>query len=587
MEDLLWILLILPVLWVVLAASQAAGETDSFAEAVARLTELLQRPAELCWTEHSLKAIIAVLVLYPMSVIYYKLDNANRHPGAEYGTARWGSIYELNQAYRNTKDAEQNLILTQNVRMGTDVYRHRHNLNVMVIGGSGSGKTRYYVKPNLMQCACSYIILDPKGEILRDIGNLFEQRGIPVTVIDLVHFVGHYNPMEYLETEEDAIKLAYALVNNTKPKDAKGGGDKFWDDSSVMLISAILLYLMYEAPKEEQNFATLMYMIMNCQISEDSRGPNPLELLFQELEEIDPEHPALLMFHSFQLGGAKTLQSVLISAAANLYMFNTRRFAEMTSRDECFLPRLGLEKRAIFCVIPDNNETYNFLITILYTQIFDQLFRLADSDTSYRGTLPVHVRLMMDEFANVALPSNFKNILSVCRSRNISCDIILQSYSQLKALFKDDCDGIMGNCDTFLYLGNNEQATHEMISKMLGKETEHTKNQTIGKGSHGSSSDSIQSAGRELMTPDEVRKMKNSDALLFLRSEYAVIDKKYNLKKHPNVRLTPDGGGQPFILPHDYMGEVPTISPAALFDAEPEKVPRETLDRYEIIDLED
>lgn len=336
----------------------------------------------------------------------------------------------------------------------------KDNLNIIVIGGSGSGKTRFYVKPNALQLIGSYLFLDPKGELLRTQGRIMEMNGISVTVLDLVHFQGHYNPMAYLETDEDAIKLAFAIVNNTKPKDAPSGGDKFWDDSSVLLISALILYLMYEAPASEQNFSTLMYMILNCQVSENEMVENPLMMLFGELERRDPQHPAVLQFKSFMLGAKKTLQSILISAAANLYMFNSRKFAEMTSRDEMFLPRMGLEQRALFIVLPDNDTTFNFIATMLYTQLFDQLFRLADSTPEYNGALPVHVRLMMDEFANVALPKNFKNILAVCRSRNISCDIILQNIAQLKSLFKDDWEGIIGNCDTLLYLGGNEYGTY-------------------------------------------------------------------------------------------------------------------------------
>lgn len=411
---------------------------------------------------------------------------------------------------------------------------YKHNLNIIVIGGSGSGKTRFYVKPNALQLIGSYLFLDPKGELTRTLGRIMETKGISVTVLDLVHFQGHYNPMAYLETDEDAIKLAFAIVNNTKPKDAPSGGDKFWDDSSVLLISALILYLMYEAPASEQNFSTLMYMILNCQVSENEMVENPLMMLFGELERRDPQHPAVLQFKSFMLGAKKTLQSILISAAANLYMFNSRKFAEMTSRDEMFLPRMGLEQRALFIVLPDNDTTFNFIATMLYTQLFDQLFRLADSTPEYNGALPVHVRLMMDEFANVALPKNFKNILAVCRSRNISCDIILQNIAQLKSLFKDDWEGIIGNCDTLLYLGGNEYGTYEYLSKILGKETERTKSQSIGKGSRGSSSDSLQTAGRELCMPDEIRRMLDDECLLLMRSEDPVIDRKYNLLKHPN-----------------------------------------------------
>lgn len=380
---------------------------------------------------------------------------------------------------------------------------------------------------------------------------------------------------------EDAIKLAFAIVNNTKPKDTPSGGDKFWDDSSVLLISALILYLMYEAPASEQNFSTLMYMILNCQVSENEMVENPLMMLFGELERRDPQHPAVLQFKSFMLGAKKTLQSILISAAANLYMFNSRKFAEMTSRDEMFLPRMGLEQRALFIVLPDNDTTFNFIATMLYTQLFDQLFRLADSTPEYNGALPVHVRLMMDEFANVALPKNFKNILAVCRSRNISCDIILQNIAQLKSLFKDDWEGIIGNCDTLLYLGGNEYGTYEYLSKILGKETERIKSQSIGKGSRGSSSDSLQTAGRELCMPDEIRRMRDDECLLLMRSEDPVIDKKYNLLHHPNVKYTPDAGGEPYVMPPDYMGDAVTITMDAVAAA---TAPEITEEMYEQLD---
>lgn len=486
-----------------------------------------------------------------------------------------------NLKYRNTKQPAENYILTENVRFSTDSHAHKHNLNIIVIGGSGSGKTRFYVKPNALQLIGSYLFLDPKGELTRTLGRIMETKGISVTVLDLVHFQGHYNPMAYLETDEDAIKLAFAIVNNTKPKDAPSSGDKFWDDSSVLLISALILYLMYEAPASEQNFSTLMYMILNCQVSENEMVENPLMMLFGELERRDPQHPAVLQFKSFMLGAKKTLQSILISAAANLYMFNSRKFAEMTSRDEMFLPRMGLEQRALFIVLPDNDTTFNFIATMLYTQLFDQLFRLADSTPEYNGALPVHVRLMMDEFANVALPKNFKNILAVCRSRNISCDIILQNIAQLKSLFKDDWEGIIGNCDTLLYLGGNEYGTYEYLSKILGKETERTKSQSIGKGSRGSSSDSLQTAGRELCMPDEIRRMRDDECLLLMRSEDPVIDKKYNLLHHPNVKCTPDAGGEPYVMPPDYMGDAVTITMGAVAAA---TAPEITEEMYEQLD---
>lgn len=562
-EWILWGLLMLPLLWFAATLAQATEQAHGLAEIAALLSELMQNPAALHWCQNTPKFLLAVLVIYPLAVYCYKLDQADRRPGAEHGSARWGSVRHLNAKYQNRKDKVQNYIFSDKIRFSTNSHAHRHNLNVTVIGGSGSGKTRFYVKPNAMQASGSYLFLDPKGELVRSLGGFYEKLGIPVTVIDLVHFKGHYNPMHYIESDEDAVKLAYAIVNNTKPKDTPpSGGDKFWDDASVLLISALILYLFYEAPVSEQNFSTLMYMIQNCTMSEDDVGPNPLEMIFDELEERDPLHPAVLQFNSFKLGSTKTLQSVLITASANLYMFNTAQFAAMTNTDTMFLPRLGLEKRVIFCVIPDNDKTYNFLITMLYTQLFDQLFRLADSEPKYDGALPVHVRFMMDEFANVALPANFKNILAVCRSRNISCDIILQSKSQIQSLYKDDWEGMIGNCDSLIYLGGNEYATFEWLSKYIGKMTERTKSQSIGRGSRGSSSDSYQLTARDLCSPDEIRRMNDGDCLVLMRSEDPVIDRKYDIMRHPNVKLTPDGGAEPYVMPDDYMAEAETISPA-------------------------
>lgn len=586
-DYLLWVVFFVPLLWLAVALAQARSEAGNLAQMLEILSALANAPFSVRWTENAPKLVLIVSILYPMCVIYYVTEQADLRPGGEYGTARWGNAKSLNRKYRDRRHPRSNYLFTQNVRMGMDSHKHRHNLNVMVIGGSGAGKTRFYVKPNLMQGICSYIVLDPKGEILRDLGGMFEAQGIAVTVIDLVHFKGHYNPLVYLETDEDAMKLAHAIVHNTKPKDAVGSADQFWDNSSIMLISAIILYLLYEAPAEEQNLSTVMYMILNGQVSEDESYPAPLAMLFNDLEDREPDHPAVLQYKSFLLGSTKTLQSVLVTAASNLHMFNSEQFAYMTGRDETFLPELGLQKRVIFCVIPDNDETYNFLITMLYTQIFDQLFRLADSNPEYKGALPVHVRLMMDEFANVALPKDFKKILSVCRSRNISCDIILQSIAQLKSLFKDDWEGIVGNCDSLLYLGGNEYGTFEYLSKILGKETERTVSHSIGRGSHGSSSESQQKAARDLATPDEIRRMSNDDALLLLRSEDPVVDRKYDLLKHPNIKMTTDGGAAPYVMPYDFMQMAVSISQKELATIEPDKIPAETLDKYELIDLEE
>lgn len=558
---MVWGALMLPLLWFAAALAQAGEQGVGLSGMLEILNLLIQNPFQLRWCANTGKLVLAVLILYPMGVYAYMLDQADRHPGEEHGSAQWGDAKDLDNRYRNKEDEAQNIIFTENIRFSMNSFYHQHNLNVMVVGGSGAGKSRKYVKPNALQNACSYFFLDPKGELTRSLGDFYEEMGTPVTVLDLVHFQGHYNPMAYLEDVQDVMKLANAIVKGSKEKEEASGGDsEFWDQSAIMLISAYILYLKSEAPPEDQNLSTVALMIANSNPDPNGIEENLVEAAFKKLTDADPVHPAVLQYKSFALSPQETRQSILVTAASRLQIFNTPAVANMTDRDEMFLPELGMEKRVIFCIIPDNDSTYNFLVTILYTQLFDQLFRCADDNEELHGSLPSHVRIMMDEFANVALPKDFKKILSVCRSRNISCDIILQSIAQLKSLFKDDWEGLVGNCDSFLYLGGNEYGTFEYISKILGKETERTTSQSIGKGNHGSSSESIQSAGRDLCAPDEIRRMKNEECLLLMRSEAAVIDRKYDLLKHPNVHLTPDKGGKSYVIPPDYMSDAMTIT---------------------------
>ena len=511
--------------------------------------------------------------------VYLKGKDAKKYrKNVEYGSARWGSKTDI--APFMDQKPENNIILTQSEGLMMSGRpknpANARNKNVLVVGGSGSGKTRFFVKPNALQCSGSYFFLDPKGELTYSLGGAMEENGVTVTVIDFVHFRGHYNPVAYLKTDEDAMKLAYALVFNTKKNPAASGGEnEFWDKSAVMFLASLILYILYESPLYERNLNTMMDMILECKVSEDSYDENRMDILFGELEQRDPHHPAVLQYRSFKLGSAKTLSSIMVTAVSNLHMLQSAAFAEMIATDEMFLPKLGVEKRAIFCVIPDNDDTFNFMVSILYTQLFDQLFRLADSTPEFHGTLPVHVRLMMDEFANVATPENFVKILAVARSRNISCDIILQNISQIKSKYKDDWETIIGNCDSLVYLGGNDYSTFEYISKLLGKQTIRTKGQSISKGSHGSSSDSYQVAGRELMTPDEVRRMKRSDCLVMISGEAPVKDKKYNLFDHPNLKYTPDyrsprgllhrfatpiPAPEGYTMPPDYMAQAGTVS---------------------------
>ena len=538
----LWVALLLPLLWLAAGLAQITEQAHGLSALAAGLTALLNDPLRLHWCSSTPKFLLAVLVLYPLGVYCYLLDQADRRPGEEHGSAHWGNAGELNERYRNRKDPWQEIILSQNIRLSNDSYRHQRNLHVVVIGGSGSGKTRFFVKPNALQCSGSYFFLDPKGELTYSLGGAMEENGVTVTVIDFVHFRGHYNPVAYLKTDEDAMKLAYALVFNTKKNPAASGGEnEFWDKSAVMFLASLILYILYESPLYERNLNTMMDMILECKVSEDSYDENRMDILFGELEQRDPHHPAVLQYRSFKLGSAKTLSSIMVTAVSNLHMLQSAAFAEMIATDEMFLPKLGVEKRAIFCVIPDNDDTFNFMVSILYTQLFDQLFRLADSTPEFHGTLPVHVRLMMDEFANVALPDEFDKLLSTMRSREISVSIIIQNLAQLKALFEKQWESIVGNCDEFLYLGGNEQSTHEYVSKLLGKETIDTNTYGRSRGRNGSYSTNYQLAGRELMTPDEVRMLDNRYALLFIRGERPIRDLKYDILHHPNVALTTDG----------------------------------------------
>ena len=350
----LWAALLLALLWLAAGLAQITEQAHGLSALAAGLTALLNDPLNLRWCSSTPKFLLAVLVLYPLGVYCYLLDQADCRPGEEHGSAHWGIAKELNERYRNRKDPWQEIILSQNVRLSNDSYQHQRNLHVVVIGGSGSGKTRFYVKPNALQCSGSYFFLDPKGELTYSLGGAMERNGVTVTVIDFVHFRGHYNPVAYLKTDEDAMKLAYALVFNTKKNPAASGGEnEFWDKSAVMFLASLILYILYESPLYERNLNTMMDMILECKVSEDSYDENRMDILFGELEQRDPHHPAVLQYRSFKLGSAKTLSSIMVTAVSNLHMLQSAAFAEMIATDEMFLPKLGVEKRAIFCIIPD------------------------------------------------------------------------------------------------------------------------------------------------------------------------------------------------------------------------------------------
>ena len=506
-----------------------------------------KNPFSLHWTPYTMKFIGIFLLLYGGAILFYYTGQKNTRPGEEHGSASWGSVRELDKKYRD-KDAGKNVILTQHLQMSMNGKLHRRNLLQIIVGGSGSGKTRFLAKPNLMLANASFIVTDPKGEMLRAVGNLFLEEGYVLRVFDLIDPSKSdcYNPFCYIRKDADVFKLIDNFIKNTTPKGAKAN-DPFWEKSETALDAALMLYLLHEAPVEDQNMETILYMIENGGAKEeDDDYQSPLDLLFEALEEEQPDHIAVRQYHIFKQAAGKTAKSILVSAAVRLASFTLPEIQRITASDDMELGKLGERKQAIFCIIPDSNDaSLNFLVGMLYTQAFQELYYQADK--VHQGALPVPVRLMFDEFANVALPDGYARLQATMRSRNIMSTIILQNISQLKALFKDDWEGIIGNADSFVYLGGNEQSTHKYISELLGKETIDTRTSSQSKGRNGSFSQNFQQTGRELMTPDEVRRLDNKNAIILIRGEKPVIDEKYDILKHPNIHRTEDGGAPPYL----------------------------------------
>ena len=529
---------ILPVVW--LALLIAPSVKGGLPEILPKLMTVFNNPFQIELCEDSLKTVLVLLLCYGFGIGIYFSTRRNYRRREEHGSAKWGDARAVNKKYCQTPKSE-NKLMTQNVSIGLNAKKHRRNLNTLVCGGSGAGKTRFYCKPNLMQANTSFVILDPKGEIVRDVGKLLEAKGYEIKVLDLISMEkSHcYNPFVYLRSDNDIQRLVTNLFKSTTPKGSQSN-DPFWDTAASMLLLALVFYLHYEAPEDEQNFAMVMEMLRAGAIEdEEEPRPSPLDNLFSELEYENPDHIALKYYHSYHSGSAKTLKSIQITLAARLEKFNLESLASLTSTDELELETLGEKKTALFALIPDNDTSFNFLVSILYTQLFQQLFYSADH--IHGGSLPIPVHFLMDEFANVSLPDDFDKILSVMRSRSVSVSIILQNLAQLKALFEKQWESIVGNCDEFLYLGGNEQSTHKYVSELLGKSTIDTNTYGKSEGRSGSYSTNYQISGRELLTPDEVRMLDNRYAILFIRGERPVLDFKYDILKHPNVALTADG----------------------------------------------
>ena len=535
---------VIPVVWAALMV--APFLSDGLAGIIEGFTSGMADPMKVKWCADSLKAILIFLVIYGLGIGVYLSTKHNYRKGEEHGSAKWGSASQLSKKYAN-KNKDENIILTQNTRIGLDGRKHRRNLNVLVCGGSGAGKTRFYAKPNIMQANTSFVVLDPKGEILRDTGFMLEKEGYEIRVLDLINTErSHgYNPFVYLRDDKDVLKLVSNLVRNTTPKGAQSN-DPFWERAETALLEALILYLVNEAPPEEQNFPMVMEMISAAEVKEEDEGyTSILDELFNALEQRSPDHLALKQYRIFKMAAGKTAKSILISLGVRLEKFNLPQIASVVSHDELNLPSLGDKKTALFAVIPDNDSSLNYIIGMMYTQLFQELFYKADQ--LHGGRLPVHVHCVMDEFANVALPDEFDKLLSTMRSREVSVSIIIQNLAQLKALFEKQWESIVGNCDEFLYLGGNEQSTHRYVSELLGKATIDTNTYGQSRGRNGSYSTNWQISGRELYTPDEVRMLDNRYALLFIRGERAVQDYKYDIMRHPNIKQTADGGAKTYI----------------------------------------
>ena len=534
-------------LWLGAAAACAYENTADLFSFMDRLMSVLENPFRLHWTPYTPKFMAGAFVLYWIAILLFESSRQNRRPGEEHGSAQWGNVKALDKKYRD-RNPDNNVIITQHLQMGLDGKKHRRNLLQIILGGSGSGKTRFLALPNIMLANTSYIITDPKGEILRKVGPLLLRMGYVLRVFDLIDpkHSDSYNPFRYIRKDADVFRLIDNFIKNTTPKKAQTG-DPFWEKSEIALDSALMLYLLHEAPPEEQNMEMILTMIEYGGAKEDDDSfKSPLDLLFEALEEEDPDHIAVRQYKIFKQAAGKTAKSILVSAAVRLASFTLPEIQNITSDDTMELSRLGERKQAIFCVIPDSNDTsLNFLVGMLYTQAFQELYFQADR--VYGGSLPIPVRLMFDEFANVALPDGYARLQATMRSRNVMATIILQNISQLKALFKDDWEGIIGNADCLLYLGGNEQSTHKYISELLGKETIDTRTSSQSKGRNGSYSQNFQQAGRELLTPDEVRMLDNRYAIVLLRGERPVMDEKYDILKHPNLKWTEDGGTAPYV----------------------------------------
>ena len=539
-DTLFYLIGIVPVIWLALLLAQSLG--GGLPELLRNLTSALEQPTNVIWTDKSLPTILICLAAYGMAVLLYRTNQGRTRDGEEHGSAAWATPASVNAQFAQ-KDS---IPLTQHVRLGLDTHKHRRSLNVLVIGGSGAAKTRSFVLPNILTANTNYVITDPKSEVLLATGGYLKEQGYDVRVLNLVNLEQSdgYNPFRYLRDEKDVLKLVNNLIQSTTPKGSHES-DPFWTKAETALLQAIILMLFQEAPEYEQNFSMVMRVLEYAEAREEDEGHvSPLDLLFESIERRKPDSVAVRQYKVFKLAAGKTAKSILVSTAVRLAPFNLPQIQAMTDHDDMDLYTLGEKKVALYAVIPDNDNTFNFLVSLLYAQAFQALYYSADQ--IHHGPLPRHVRFVLDEFAAMPLPG-FTRELATMRSRSISASVIIQNMAQIKELYKDSWETIPGNCDTILYLGGNESSTHKYVSEMLGKATIDTKTHGQPKGKSGSYSTNFQMSGRELLTPDEVRKLDNRYALLFIRGASPVMDEKYDLMHHPAISHSSLGGAAPYI----------------------------------------
>ena len=539
-DTLFYLIGIIPVIWLALLLAQSLG--GGLPELLRNLTAALEQPTNIIWTDKSLPAILICLAAYGMAVLLYRTNQGRTRDGEEHGSAAWATPASVNAQFAQ-KDS---IPLTQHVRLGLDTHKHRRSLNVLVIGGSGAAKTRSFVLPNILTANTNYVITDPKSEVLLATGSYLKEQGYDVRVLNLVNLEQSdgYNPFRYLRDEKDVLKLVNNLIQSTTPKGSHES-DPFWTKAETALLQAIILMLFQEAPEYEQNFSMVMRVLEYAEVREEDEGHvSPLDLFFESIERRKPDSVAVRQYKVFKLAAGKTAKSILVSTAVRLAPFNLPQIQALTDHDDMDLYTLGEKKVALYAVIPDNDNTFNFLVSLLYAQAFQALYYSADQ--IHHGPLPRHVRFVLDEFAAMPLPG-FTRELATMRSRSISASVIIQNMAQIKELYKDSWETIPGNCDTILYLGGNESSTHKYVSEMLGKATIDTKTHGQTKGKSGSYSTNFQMSGRELLTPDEVRKLDNRYALLFIRGASPVMDEKYDLMHHPAISHSSLGGAAPYI----------------------------------------